>query len=142
MFIQFVAYLSSLAIDESDSMNRKSKDGDIQASIREWVNQLLKNVVADLTMMDFKAIIVRFSGYNKKNEEYQFGSQVCATGAALNNKLYHYEFVPSTKNGSILDTIEHGEFLKSGDIPLEKPWLNAYDIRESDSGFLVSFSGV
>jgi len=88
-----------IAIDESDSFNRRGRKGKpIHKIIRKWVNSLLREGKARFeestsSLEYFKAIVVRFSGLNAPNEENGIGTQLLKEG------LYHYEFAPQKLNG-------------------------------------------
>jgi len=106
-----------IAIDESDSFNRNCRKGQHSVScqhiIRDWVNSLLRQGKARPKFEKFKAIVARFSGLNVKREENEIGSQVFANHKHV---LYHYEFAPQNRNGTLLDSSMGHPYIEASEI--------------------------
>ena len=95
-----------------------------QQIIRTWVNSLLQQAKARPDFKKFKAIVARFSGLNVKREENEIGSQVFANHKHV---LYHYEFAPQNRNGTLLDSSKGHPYIEASEI-------------EDDTDIFVSFS--
>ena len=82
--------------------------------IYNWINELLQDINKNFDHDNgkFCAVVARFSGLNVPNEKYQYGSQL-ANGL---DDLYHYEFAPQNKNGSIINGSKGGPLISSEDL--------------------------
>ena len=77
------------------------------------MNSLLRQGKARPKFEKFKAIVARFSGLNVKREENEIGSQVFANHKHV---LYHYEFAPQNRNGTLLDSSVGHPFIEASEI--------------------------
>ena len=82
--------------------------------IYDWINELLQDIDKNFDHDNgkFFAVVARFSGLNVPNEKYQCGSQL-ANGL---DDLYHYEFAPQSKNGSLINKGQGGPLISSEDL--------------------------
>ena len=82
--------------------------------IYDWINELLQDINKNFDHENgkFCAVVARFSGLNIPNEKYQSLSQL-ANGV---DDLYHYEFAPQNKNGSLINRSKEGPLISSDDL--------------------------